>query len=588
MIFLNSSNTLNSMKKNYFTLLICSISVMGLSQPAFMNISEVAGVADEGHNIGISFSDFDRDGDQDFYVATRSGANKLFENLGNNTFMNIAPMVGVNSRASSRSGIWVDINNDGFQDLYVSNFLEGDILYLNNGDKTFTNISRSAGIDNENRPFSVNVADVNQDGFLDIYISNFQTENILYKNNGDHTFTNIVEQSGATDRLNAMGSIFFDYDNDNDLDLYLTHDGQPYILYKNIGGGNFIDVSEEAGINYDGNGMGTDVGDINNDGWLDIYVTNLYENTLFLNNGDGTFTDISQASRSDDYGMGWGTNFLDYNNDGWLDIYVTNDSYFSPYPNVLYRNNGDNTFGIVEAAGSVSSMLGGYGSACSDIDMDGRVDLVIANAGRRDHVELFHNQAPQANWIGFQLEGVRSNRDAVGARIEVTDSDSIIRIEEVASGSGYASQNSLIQHFGLGKASSVSSLKVSWPSGRRQTFDNLDINQYYYVKEGEAPQPLGNTTTPVNNLELQEYNYNLYPNPTSDAFALELYLPKAVPLNVSIVDQMGRLAQPSQQLQAIAGHNNWTIHLQSDLPAGTYRFLLQGEGINFSGSLIIE
>jgi hypothetical protein len=154
-----------------------------------------------------------------------------------------------------------------------------------------------------------------------------------------------LDELGPKSMLNAMGAIFFDYDKDNDPDLYLVHDGQPNILYKNIGGGRYVDVSTEAGVDYEGFGMGVDIGDVNQDGWMDLYITNLYENVLFLNNGDGTFTNASQKAQVEDYGMGWGTNFLDFNNDGLQDIYVTNDSYFSDYPNVLYKNIGDTLLG---------------------------------------------------------------------------------------------------------------------------------------------------------------------------------------------------------------------------------------------------
>jgi hypothetical protein len=307
---------------NLNKIFILSLAVLSSSfaslqaQISYKDVSNQAGVKGGGENIGVAFGDYDNDGDEDLYVSVRDGRNKLFQNIDGSNFINVAELAGVDHEGSSRTSIWLDVNNDGLLDLYVSNFNEIDQLYVNQGDGTFSEDTRLARIYNPGRTFSVNAADVNQDGFIDIYVANFREENKLFVNNGDGTFTNKIDELGPKSMLNAMGAIFFDYDKDNDPDLYLVHDGQPNILYKNIGGGRYVDVSAQAGVDYEGFGMGVDIGDVNQDGWMDLYITNLYENVLFLNNGDGTFTNASQKAQVEDYGMGWGTNFLDFNNDG--------------------------------------------------------------------------------------------------------------------------------------------------------------------------------------------------------------------------------------------------------------------------------
>lgn len=463
----------------------------------YPDISQAAGIDAPGPFRGLAFGDFDGDGWDDLYVCARQGENKLYRNRGNGTFIDVGKAAGVNSSANTRLAIWGDLNNDGYPELYLGNENEPDILFLNNGNGTFTDIAWNAGIYNPANPFSVSMADVNQDGWLDIYVANFKTENKLYLNNGNLTFSDYTFRSGAFSTRNAMATLFFDFDNDRDLDLYLVHDGQPNLFYRNTGDGRFEEISEAAGVADPGFGMGADAGDINNDGWLDLYVTNLYENKLYLNNGDGTFSDISKTAGVDDYGMGWGTNFLDFNNDGWLDLYVANDSYFSPYPNVLYQNNGDLTFRIVEAEGPVSSKLGGYGSACADIDLNGSVDIALSNTGTNDRLQLFENNYPPESWVGFQLTGTTSNRDAVGARMEVWDDQGVKRMEEVVAGSSFASQNSLLQHFGLGAATGIDSVRILWPSGLEQRAGALEAGHYYQITEGGAPEILNPQVTPT-------------------------------------------------------------------------------------------
>ena len=345
-------------------LLISSLFFVGrflLGQIYFQEITQAADVANPTNkNHGVAFGDFDNDGDEDLYAFTRLNENRLYENLGGGLFNDVALPMGVAHTGSARAAVWGDVNNDGWLDLYVGLYQEPDRLYLNNGpvnngDITFTDITFEAAIFNDRETISVHMADVDRDGWLDIYVANYLSENILYKNNGNLTFADATNLAGLNDASYSMGCAFFDYDNDGDQDLYLVHDFEaPNILYQNDGTGVFTNVATQVGVDLAKHGMGVDVADINNDGWLDMYITDLNENVLFLNNTDGTFTNIAEAAGVGDTGMGWSTMFLDFDNDGWQDIYVVNDSQFSPRPNVLYRNNGDLTFQTVDVGGPIS------------------------------------------------------------------------------------------------------------------------------------------------------------------------------------------------------------------------------------------
>ena len=311
----------------------------------FYDITGSSGIPGFGSSQGIAVGDYNNDGYEDLYISMELGENRLYHNNGDGTFQEVAGKLGINIAAKTKTAVWGDLNNDGHLDLYLANLRTNDQLFLNSGEGVFTEITRQAGINNFANPSSANMADVNNDGYLDIYVSNLAAENILYLNNQDLTFWDYTLASGASDTGSSMGSIFFDYDKDGDQDLYLVHDhAEPNFLYQNNGLGQFTEVGALTGANAQGLGMGVDIGDVNNDGFSDIYITNLFKNNLLLNRGDGTFGNVSQQAGIEDFGMGWGTSFLDYDRDGWVDIFVANDSDFSPFSNVLYRNQGDATF----------------------------------------------------------------------------------------------------------------------------------------------------------------------------------------------------------------------------------------------------
>ncbi len=525
------------MKKLILLLLVSPIFC--LAQISFADISAEAGINNTGSNRGISIGDYNNDGRDDIYVSIQNQSNMLYENQSDGQFIDVAPQLGLDYEGVTRASLWIDINNDGWLDLFLANFNEPNSLFLNNGDNSFTDISASAGIGITDNPRSINAADIDKDGFIDIYVANLASENALFRNNGNNTFTNIIFSTGATDTNISMGAIFFDYDNDGDSDLYLTHDAdQPNILYQNQGNGNFVDVSVQTGTNYAGQGMGVDFGDVNNDGFLDLYITNLSTNVLLLNNQGQNFIDISSSANVFDPGMGWSTTWLDYNNDSYQDIFMVNDSYFAPLPNILYENQGDSTFINASENTALDMMFGSYGMASTDFDSDGRVDIVIANNGNEDGNQLFRNETENNNfWLKIKCIGTESNRMAIGTRVEV-EVDGQFLVDEICAGSGYSSQNSSILHFGLGDTDIIDKITVKWPSGIVEIYELMYGNNLYQFTESEGLTTSLQGSLPTQNPDIQ---MSISPNPTEDSAQIQVILKEPETFECRIYDVYGKI-----------------------------------------------
>ena len=480
--------TFNGLKVKYWCGIL--VLVMALFSKAFgqMPILELANnqldIRPQKYTSGIAIGDYDGDGYEDWLVTSRRGDHQLWRNRKGQYFEPILEKTGLVLGTDIRTALWIDIQNDGYPELYLGYAGSPDELWLNNGDGTFTNMTTSARIKGDDQTFSVNAADVNNDGWLDIYVSNFLGENKLYMNNQNGTFTNHVYLYNAGDAGHSMGALFVDFDHNQTPDLYLVHDGyEPNIFLKNIDYQYFDTISWQSGTAIAALGMGVDAADINRDGFLDLYITNLYENTLLLNNGNGTFNDISAMAGIQDFGMGWGVNFVDVDNDGWVDIFVCNDSYFSPYPNVLYLNNGDLTF-TKSVDQTMTLQAGSYACVCADVDMDGFPELGISNQGQLDSFQFIKNWGNTNQWIGFKLVGRQSNHMGVGAQIKLWDQSGNLYIDEIMAGSGFASQHTSLVRFGLGSNGAVDHGLIQWPSGVLQRFQGLPTNQYFSVIEG--------------------------------------------------------------------------------------------------------
>ncbi len=486
--------------------------------------------------------DFDGDGREDIYLV-QGGAlpgyraegplrNALFRNEGGGRFRDVTIGSGAAGRGYGMGFCSGDIDNDGDADAYVTSFGE-NLLLVNGGDGTFSDGTRAAGVGDALWGASCALADVNGDGALDLYVANYVdytiekdkpcgdarlglhsychpdiydgVSGVFYLNNLDGTFRDATREAGLYQPDGkGLGVIFGDYDRDGDADLYVANDSVANFLFRNDGRGRFTEEGLFAGAAYNENGqtqagMGVDMGDLDNDGDDDIFVTNLdmETNTLYVNRGDGSFIDETYPSGLGQPSLlfvGFGANFLDFDNDGDLDIFVANghilDDAQARNQSVTYRqrahlyaNRGGARF-LEEGLshGDFFRTEGvARGSATFDMEGDGDLDILVAYCNGT--AKLLRNEGGnRRHWLRVRAVGRASNRDGVGARLDVR-SGGHRQVREIRAGSSYLSQSSLIAHVGLGEATRVDSLEVRWPSGRRQTFRDLPADRLLIVDE---------------------------------------------------------------------------------------------------------
>jgi len=429
----------------------------------FTNATKKAGVGDAGYGLGVTVGDYDNDGDGDLYL-NNFGPNVLYRNNGDGTFTNVTKQAGVANGDKVGAGAnFLDIDADGDLDLYVSNYVK--FTYETH------RIRYSKG-----HPMYAGPMDFPP------------TPETLFRNNGDGTFTDVSRVSGvATSKGTGMGTVCADFDDDGDTDIFVANDVAGNFLFQNDGTGKFKEVALSAGVAYDLHGdeqasMGVDCGDFDNDGRLDFYQTSyaLELATLFKNLGGGIFEDVTARTAA---GEGtypfvtWGTGLVDFDNDGDRDIFVAcgdiqdnvelyEDMRTYHARNVLLMNTGDGKFvNVSDRCGDgLTVKLSSRGAAFDDLDNDGDVDAVILNSRRKPTI-LRNNSAAKNHWIQIRLRGVKTNRDGVGARVKVTTGDRT-QVAEVHSGRGYQSHFGSRLQFGLGKHERVDRIEVRWIGGR--------------------------------------------------------------------------------------------------------------------------
>ncbi len=527
----------------------------GATARAFQGFTEMGEATGIGlaFSRGVSISDINNDGFDDIFIARKNRPNALFVNKGDGTFEDIAETAGVNLVGDYNQSVWADYDNDGLLDFYLTTE-SGDEnkLFRNNGDLTFTDMTAAAGLGIADFTTAAIWGDVNGDGLKDLFVFLLREDDRFFLNNGDGTFSDYTAQSGITMARLSMGATFIDYDQDNDLDLYVAHDGHAgNFLFENDGQGQFTDVSVSTGIMSDSEGMGVSVGDFNNDGWADLYLTNRLQNFLFRNNAGESFTEISATAGVGDEGMGWGVSWLDYDNDGWLDLYIGNDSDYSDHANVVYRNNGDETFTRQFEAEAVAGDKGTYGTAVADFDHDGGLDLLLANRGTTDRSELFiNNQNNDNHWLVLRLMTEGGDSAPVGTRVTVKTADAQFT-RYVFAGTSWSADDSKALHFGLGTSAQIETVTVTWPDGSLDEYNGLAVDKAYLLNANGNSEGLtyeyaplktndsgrgDEVVTGINESIVTGPDVSAYPNPFISEISVKLELASTDKVKVSLVN----------------------------------------------------
>jgi enediyne biosynthesis protein E4 len=523
----------------------------------FRDVAEEAGVARaltyggigekryilETTGTGAAFLDYDEDGDLDLFVVDgrrlegvpEGAGNRLYRNAGEGRFVDVTEASGLSGQGWGQGAAFADVDNDGDPDLLVTYF-EAALLYRNRGDGTFIECGEASGLSQQGWHTSAAFADYDADGFDDLFISRYvdfdlsttpepggapncffmgigvmcgpkglpPARSVLYRNLGDFRFEDVSEGAGVGIVPEyGLGAVWSDLDDDGDVDLYTANDQSGHNLYRNDGKGRFEDTALADGVafNEDGRaqaGMGVDAGDYDNDGLIDLHVTNFSHdyNTLYRNSGDGYFVDVSFAAGVAEPSylfLGWGTGFQDFDRDGFLDIFAANGHVYpevareeieSDYAqrSLLFRNLGDGRFEELGERAGLTEPLAGRGVAFADLDDDGDIDVFVTHMNGKP--ALHRNETETSgHWLGLRLVGRESARDALGAKVTLVSGE-LSQIREVRSGASYLSQGDPRAFFGLGSLARVDRVEIRWPSGRVQKIVSPEVDRYLLVVEG--------------------------------------------------------------------------------------------------------
>jgi hypothetical protein len=501
---------MNTYLKFNFTIISLLVTNFLFSQVTFTDVAPTLGLNDAGAAQGVVFIDVNNDGWLDIFLANNNNQSKLWINNSGSSFTESSAIWGVNFTIPTRGISAADFDNDGYTDVMIGNWQTPIMLFKNTG-TAFINYSTNAGVAFTSYGGSINWIDYNKDGKIDVLFANDGMPpryNYFFRNDNLLSFTNVAYSIGLVDSSSTLCLAAADYNNDGYPDLFLGTQSNPgslltSILYKNNGNGTFTNATDSSGVTTNFYTWGAEWGDFNNDGFMDLFLANTTGyNQLYKNNGNGTFTDVTIPMGfellNSSYSCGW----ADIDNDGDLDLYVARGQ---NNDDKMYRNDGT-TFTDISTACGMGDLRHSSCVSWGDYNNDGFLDLYLNNNGSENR--LYRNSGNSNKWIILKLTGVNSNKSAIGTRVRIK-TGTLNQIREVEGGSGGKGMNSLPVEFGIGTASIIDSLIINWPSGQVQKFANVLPNIIYNITEG---QPIGVNNN--NNIIPEKYSLSQnYPNP---------------------------------------------------------------------------
>lgn len=578
------------MNKYYLVALCISISSFASAQ----NFTKITGgiAANSFTSWGISWQDYDGDGDLDLFVNDKD-QHRLYRNDGAGVFTDVTPSALASPAPLGfyYTTAWGDFNNDGYLDLYMGNDGDKHALFKGGAGGTFTQITTSAAVTDQQHSFAnVSFVDYDRDGKLDIFCSNSKSgtgvkeKNSLYKGDGAGGFAKITTGAVVTDLDDNWCHAWADFNNDRCPDLFVGNMSNDF-LYKNNCDGTFTKITTGPVVSDGGDSETASWGDYDNDGFLDLFVGIWGGHCrLYHNNGDGTFTLKTGTPLDNNTDNVTGSGWADYDNDGFLDLYVCCWSSNGTAKNRLYHNVAG-TFTEVTTSTLTATQHASNACLWADADNDGDMDLYVANKGVAN--EYFRNDGNANKWIAFKLVGTTSNKSAIGAKVRVKatiDGTPVWQMREIGGISGQFTQGPLAANFGLFDKGSVDSVIVQWPGGSDCVFTNLGAGKYYVVTEGTCSKtPLAVQTASISTSSVQAF-----PNPFSAATHIPYTLASKADVSVEVFDIIGRKLISVLNRDQMPGAYE-SIITGEQLPAsGTYLYKVQAGGKTFSGKMIFN
>jgi hypothetical protein len=574
-----------------FIILLLLLNVSNDYSQSFTKITDPNNpvVTDMNQSTGGCWIDFNNDGFLDLFVSNgnlSSQNNALYLNNRSGGFIKITTGAIVNDGGTSIGGTWGDYNNDGNLDLFVANRNNfGNFLYMGHGDTTFTKITTGNIVTDLGNSNSGAWVDITRDGYLDMHVVNFTQNDFLYMNNGSPNFT-FTKIDTAAFLLDGSGTSIIgawaDYNNDRLPDLFIGNAGTNNFLWKNNGNLFFTRTI----ISNTRNTIGASWGDYDNDGNLDLFVANYLnnKNILYHNSGPPNYDliPIDTGIVSNDPGNCVGSCWGDFNNDGYLDLFVTNDG----NANFLYMNNGPPNYGFTKVTTGiiVTDVANSFGCVCGDYDNDGQLDVFVATRTGQGNL-LYHNNGNSNKWITVKCVGVISNKAAIGTKVRLKSTINGLptwQTQEIMPHTGYNSQN-LWLHFGLGNASIIDSIRVEWINGATNVFTNVSVNQGVTIIEN------GPLISVTNNSSKTPEKFTLhqnYPNPFNPMTKIKFELPKSSDIKIQIFDITGRVID--NLIDANLGIGSYEVQWDgSKVSSGIYFYRLQSKSFMDTKKMIL-